>query len=508
MRTHRAGEATVAKNIVIFSDGTGQGGGLLPDENRSNVYKLFRAARVCPDTSIDPTEQVAFYDVGLGSRAAGSNIKIGWWRRIYNVLGSATGLGITQNIIDCYASIIRVWEPEDRIYLIGFSRGAYTVRCVAGVLALCGIPTRGANGSPLKRDAASAANLAKEAVKEVYQFGSGVKGDPYQPVRSDLANRFRTCYVSAAPDNPALSNAYPYFIGVWDTVAALGLSAWRTMILAIGAIAAIGFLAAIFNLILSRTAFGELFDTKTFWWWFWGLWIAVAVLGAIAWFRTYVKWTTKSGRPWRETLHITGWRMKFYDTELSHYVQNARHALAIDENRKDFDKVPWTTGPKTAPQDVTTTEKDGEPQLIQLWFAGVHSDVGGSYPENEARLSDIALEWMVKEAEGLDKPLKVDRSVLRFWPAADGLQHDERKSFAAGLPRWVDWVLGLVGLREWANWKSLKRTIPRNAPLHQTVLDRLQLTEVLRYDITEPYRPQALQNHNQAAHLYPPANKL
>ena len=80
----------MAKNIVTFSGSTGQSGGFLPDENRSNVYKLFRAARFCPDTAINPAEQLAFYDVGLGSKAAGSNIKIGWWRRIYNLLSSAT----------------------------------------------------------------------------------------------------------------------------------------------------------------------------------------------------------------------------------------------------------------------------------------------------------------------------------------------------------------------------------------------------------------------------------
>ena len=44
----------VGKNILIFSDGTGQAGGYMPDETRSNVYKLFRATRVCPDTRIDP----------------------------------------------------------------------------------------------------------------------------------------------------------------------------------------------------------------------------------------------------------------------------------------------------------------------------------------------------------------------------------------------------------------------------------------------------------------------
>jgi uncharacterized protein (DUF2235 family) len=56
-----------AKNVVIFSDGTGQAGGINFDEVRTNVYKLYRACRVGPDTRIDPSEQVAFYDPGLGS---------------------------------------------------------------------------------------------------------------------------------------------------------------------------------------------------------------------------------------------------------------------------------------------------------------------------------------------------------------------------------------------------------------------------------------------------------
>src|SRR4030088_3572616 len=119
----------------------------MPDETRSNVYKLFRATRVCPDTCIDPESQIAFYDGGLGSRASESGIKIKWWRWLYNLLARATGLGITQNIIDCYAAIIRVWLPGDRIYMFGFSRGAYTVRCVGAVLKYCGVPTAVRHGS-------------------------------------------------------------------------------------------------------------------------------------------------------------------------------------------------------------------------------------------------------------------------------------------------------------------------------------------------------------------------
>jgi uncharacterized protein (DUF2235 family) len=146
----------MGKNILIFSDGTGQAGGLIPDELRSNVYKLFRATRCGPDSCIDPARQLAFYDAGLGSSADGGHLKVGWARRLYNLVSQATGLGITRNIIDCYAAIIRMWAPGDRIYLFGFSRGAYTVRCVGGVIKHCGVPTRMNDGSPLRRDPASA----------------------------------------------------------------------------------------------------------------------------------------------------------------------------------------------------------------------------------------------------------------------------------------------------------------------------------------------------------------
>ncbi|WP_244474476.1 DUF2235 domain-containing protein [Methylobacterium sp. Leaf85] len=498
----------MGKNIVIFSDGTGQSGGLLPDENRSNVYKLFRAVRVCPDTSINPAEQVAFYDVGLGSKAAGSNIKIGWWRRIYNILSSATGLGITQNIIDCYAAILRVWEPGDRIYLIGFSRGAYTVRCVGAALALCGVPTQAGPGRPLRRDPSSANAIATQAIKHVYQFGASKKGDPLKDVRMQLAARFREDHASGAPTDPDLSNAYPYFIGVWDTVAALGLTTLRALGLITGIIVLLGVLALSTDLVLSW--FGASFEATFFWHTFGWIFAAALVVGLISYLVTYVKFTTKSKVSWYKTLHVTGWRMEFYDTSLNPNVQHARHALAIDENREDFDKVAWTTGSKAAPEIVTTTEKDGYTQLKQVWFAGVHSDVGGSYPENEARLSDIALQWMIEEAQRLPEPLIVDTSVLHLWPAADGPQHDERKNTVAGWPSWF--VRLLTASRIWERkelgWKPLMRTIPRNAPLHPTVLERLQLGAVLRYDVTEPYRPKALQTHIQAHHLYPPANDI
>src|SRR5436309_2491216 len=94
--TQSAGaERIMPKNIVIFSDGTGQAGGINFDEARTNVYKLYRACRLGPDTKIEPSEQVAFYDPGLGSASDGGHFKIGWMRWLYNLASMATGLGIT-----------------------------------------------------------------------------------------------------------------------------------------------------------------------------------------------------------------------------------------------------------------------------------------------------------------------------------------------------------------------------------------------------------------------------
>jgi uncharacterized protein (DUF2235 family) len=125
----------VPKNILIFSDGMGQAGGLTPDENVSNIYILCRATRCGPDSDIDTSEQLTFYDPGLGSQLKsgvfGAERAYRW---LHNLVSQATGLGITMNIVDCYAAILRMWQPGDRVFLFGFSRAAYTVRCVAAVL--------------------------------------------------------------------------------------------------------------------------------------------------------------------------------------------------------------------------------------------------------------------------------------------------------------------------------------------------------------------------------------
>src|SRR6202023_2519074 len=214
-------ERAMTKNIIIYSDGTGQVGGLRPDERRSNIYKLYRATRCGPDTDIDPSVQLTYYDAGLGSMPPeGAFFVVRAYRWLHNLFSLATGLGITTNIIDCYCAILSMWKPGDRIFVFGFSRGAYTVRCLAAVLSMCGVPTTMADGkTPLKRDAKSIKKIANEAVKNVYQHVSSPADEKYVGQRKAIALRFRQKYNS---DVAGIPNANPYFIGVFDTVASLG----------------------------------------------------------------------------------------------------------------------------------------------------------------------------------------------------------------------------------------------------------------------------------------------
>ena len=124
-----------------------------------------------------------------------------------------------QAVVDTsWAMALRPDGTFDRIYLFGFSRGAYTARCVGGVLKACGVPTAvrqpGGRVRPLRRDARSARRVATEAVKHVYQYGGSIKGDPYRNERAKRAARFRHKYFSG---DASVSNTAPYFIGAWDT---------------------------------------------------------------------------------------------------------------------------------------------------------------------------------------------------------------------------------------------------------------------------------------------------
>ena len=108
----------------------------------------------------------------------------------------------------------------------------------------------------------------------------------------------------------------------------------------------------------------------------------------------------------------------FHNTDLGQYVEHAFHALALDERRKNFVPTLWTQTPEG---------KARGQELKQVWFAGVHSDVGGGYPEHG--MSDIPLAWMASEVSpylGLDfEYLKSRRDVSGKW--ALGQLHESFK---------------------------------------------------------------------------------
>ena len=247
----------MGKNIVIFSDGTGQEGG---EGTNSNVYKLFNMV-------LDRSPgQIAFYDRGLGTG----------WRKL---TGNAAGFGISNNILECYEFIFENYAAGDQIYLFGFSRGATTVRSLSGFIHFFGILPKSRN------------DLIKRAYK-IYTISDPKKR---KDAAREFVERHHTMWCKVK------------FLGVWDTVAALGVPIKSI------------------DIIIDK---------------------------------------------------IPLFKHRFHDLRLSLSVENAYHALAIDDERKIFHPILWDT-------DITEGQT-----MKQVWFCGMHTDVGGGYPEQN--LSDIA----------------------------------------------------------------------------------------------------------------------
>ena len=417
----------MAKNILIFSDGTGQVGGLHPDQRLSNIYKMYRAMRPGPSSPIRPEEQVCYYDPGLGAGEVGGLTL----KRIRNTLSAAVGTGIDENVIDCYEKIISYYEPGDRILLFGFSRGAYTVRAVTNVMNLCGVPTQMPDGSAVPLHGPRLRKIASDAVNFVYNHGNGFpRGlQPYYERREELGRRFRKKYRSFVPGAQVdvQGNVQPTFVGVFDTVAALGSAI-------VGVITAV-----VVAVLLTATIVMMMLDLP---WYAW-IWSAIPLVPVSYWYGR-LRWSqwkyfspnenrprrTSRIRDWPEIWkygHRAMWNRQNYDRWLDSDVQFARHALSIDEHRRDFPRVKWAM-----PAEEKKTEGRDPVWLKQVWFAGCHSDVGGSYLEPESRLSDIALEWMLDELRECVPEIQVNADMLYLSPDHKGMQHEETFMFKIG----------------------------------------------------------------------------
>ena len=283
------------KNIIVCADGTGNAD---VKGRGSNVFKLFEAIDTTSHLhNMNVPRQVAFYDEGVGTES--------WWPR--RVLGGAMGVGLKTNICELYQEIARVYEPGDRLYLFGFSRGAFTVRALAGLIDCCGILV----GSTYmtKRQLMKAARCCFD---EFVRHGDDDRGRDERLPRHD--------------------HVKIEFIGVWDTVDAVGLS-----------------------------------------------------------FKPLATWINRHLSPFKPEVHA-----------LPKSVRYACQALALDDERAAFTPEVWSPGEN----------------IEQVWFAGVHSDIGGGYPRQG--LSLIALDWMMERAQARG---------LRF-VVSDQLYYDEHQIVA------------------------------------------------------------------------------
>jgi hypothetical protein len=167
------------------------------------------------------------------------------------------------------------------------------------------------------------------------------------------------------------------------------------------------------------------------------------------------------------------------------YMNTAQAVTGQNMNRERFPYVGWGYE-----KDVQRVNRGDRAWLKQVWFAGNHSDIGGSYPEDESRLSDIALGWMLEELKALDNPPHANESMLRLFPDAGAMQHDEVKSsHDSRLPT----VMA---------WKAKDRPIKPQADLHPSVIERFERPAVAQYDELKPYRPAGLLQHEKVLRFY------
>ncbi|MGE5217602.1 MAG: DUF2235 domain-containing protein [Chloroflexota bacterium] len=269
------------KRILLCFDGTWNkpADEALPAKQQveTNVRRFYESVQ---DRAADGTQQITWYDEGVGTK----------WYDQY--IGGAIGTGLEFNIVQGYEFLAKQYEQGDEVYILGFSRGAYTGRSLVGMIRNCGLI------------------LPKHLALRV-PIAYGIYRTRGDGVDSFTAKLFRAAFCREVKIK---------FIGVWDTVGALGIP-----------------------------------------------------------------------------LHILkDVNMKFYefhDTQLSGIVENAYHAIAVDEQRQDYDVCLWN--PPSTPQQ----------KLEQRWFIGAHCDVGGGY--DDRRLSDMTLRWMQDKAGALG--LALDR---------------------------------------------------------------------------------------------------
>jgi uncharacterized protein (DUF2235 family) len=206
------------RNLVLSFDGTSNQFG---PEN-TNVVRLAQAIER------DPARQLLYYDPGVGTLPEpGFVTKIGKW--LSDVMGLAFGAGLTWKVGEAYSYLMDFWEPGDRVFLFGFSRGAYTARVLAGLLHSLGLLPRG-NQNLLPY----VMRLFKAVRKDIQPpplspsgGDSGVRKPEQQVDKSDseywkLCDQFRWTFARPVPGGSDDRRFRVHFVGLWDTVSSVG----------------------------------------------------------------------------------------------------------------------------------------------------------------------------------------------------------------------------------------------------------------------------------------------
>jgi uncharacterized protein (DUF2235 family) len=312
----------MTKKIVLFADGTGNAF----TEQESNVWRLYQAL-----DAADPDIE-AHYIPGVGTS------KI--W--LVAMLDAATGFGVPANVRKLYRFLCWNWKEGAEVYLFGFSRGSFTIRTLAAMIASQGLmPSQ--IGAVAVSHAAMNRNVmgAWRAYREHSAPFAWTKTSPLvvltrrlrdfcvwtsrrltgAPLHSEvLAERDR-----AQPERKEISLA---FMGLFDTVEAFGVP------------------------------FEEL----------------------------------------RRAVDYALWPISFRNHRLACGVRVARHALSLDDERTTFHPLRMDQSPRPKHDPCRQPATD----IGEVWFSGVHSDVGGGYPDGGASFAPLL--WMAGEArdQGLD----------------------------------------------------------------------------------------------------------
>lgn len=190
----------MAKNIVILSDGTGN---TAVKGRGTNVFKMFESIDLNGhrfDPALAP--QVAIYDDGVGTESF----------KPLKIIAGATGYGLSRNVKQLYKELCRIYDPDDRIFLFGFSRGAFTVRTLAGLICFCGVIE--ARAQSTASDFERAVRMAYKTYRRGYRTAL-MKLFLGEPDRAAI-KQFKEQHCHGHETKIA-------FIGVWDTVDAVGL---------------------------------------------------------------------------------------------------------------------------------------------------------------------------------------------------------------------------------------------------------------------------------------------